>query len=217
MLHTITRATAAGCLALAGWAMTGCATPPPDPGVWVSPPTGTVFTYLRRTTGSYGSGETQLVWTVGAERAWEGRRIWPLASPQAGTQLYDVTTHALVAQLNSAGQPVFSFDPPIALQLPLAVGKAWSTKHTMTVHAQQAKLPYEVAVKVEAFEDVTVPAGTYKAFRVVSTDSFGQVGTRWLLPSQGGLLVKQVIDRSASHPQGAGRLEGQLLATTAPK
>jgi hypothetical protein len=197
--------------------MTGCATPPPDPGVWVSSPTGTVFTYLRRTTGSYGTGEFQVVWTVGAERTWEGRRVVPNVSPQAGTTLYDAVGDGLVAQLSTAGQPVFSFDPPIALQLPLAVGKTWSSKHTMTLYAQQAKVPVEVAFKVEALEDVAVPAGTYKAFRVVMIDSFGEVDTRWWVPSQGGLLVKRVADRPAKHPQGAGRLEGQLLSTTAPK
>ncbi|MBK9200575.1 hypothetical protein [Candidatus Skiveiella danica] len=34
--------------------------------------------------------------------------------------------------------------------------------------------------KVEAWEDVTVvPAGTYKAYKVITTNNFGEVETRW--------------------------------------
>ncbi|MDZ7589214.1 MAG: hypothetical protein U5L05_00695 [Rubrivivax sp.] len=217
MLALINRAAATGCLLLAGWAMSGCATAPADPGVWVASTPGTVTTFSRRASGSLGSGDVQVVWTIGPERTWNGRQVVPHASPQAGTSLYDATTRAYVAQLNPAGQPVVSFEPPIALPSPLVVGSAWRSKHTMTVHARQAKLPYEVAFKVEAFEDVSVPAGNFKAFRVVATNSFGEVDTRWWAPAQNSLLVKRTVQRPASYPQGAGQLEAQLLSKTTPK
>lgn len=217
MLALIKRTAATGCLLLAGWAMSGCATAPADPGVWVSSAPGTVTTFSRRASGSLGSGDTQVVWTIGPERPWDGRQVVPHVSPQAGTGLYDATTRAYVAQLNPAGQPVVSFEPPIAMASPLVVGSTWSSKHTMTVHARQTKVPYEVAFKVEAFEDVSVPAGNFKAFRVVATDSFGEVDTRWWVPAQGSLLVKRTVLRPATYPQGAGQVEAQLLSKDTPK
>lgn len=216
MLASIKRATASACLLLAGWALSGCATTPADPGVWVSSATGTVTTFSRRASGSLGGGEMQVVWTIGPERAWEGRQVVPHISPQAGTSLYDAATRAYVAQLNPAGQPVLSFEPPIGLPSPLVVGSAWSSKHTLTNHARQVKMTYEVAFKVEALEDVSVPAGRFKAFRVVATDIFGEVDTRWWVPAQGGMLVKRTVDRPATHPQGAGHLDGELLSRTTP-
>lgn len=216
MLASIKRATAFACLLLAGWAMSGCATAPADPGAWVSLPTGTVTTFARRASGSLGSGEMQVVWTIGPERTWEGRQVVPHSSPQAGTSLYDAATRGYVAQLNPAGRPVLSFEPAIGLPSPLVVGSAWSSKHTLTNHVRQVKMSYEVAFKVETLEDVSLPAGRFKAYRVVATDIFGEVDTRWWVPAQ-GLLVKRTVMRPATHPQGPGQLEGQLLSKTAPK
>ncbi|HSM21780.1 MAG TPA: hypothetical protein VK876_06185 [Rubrivivax sp.] len=122
-----------------------------------------------------------------------------------------------MAQLNPAGQPVVSFEPPIALPSPLVVDSTWRSKHTMTLHARQAKVPYEVAFEVAAFEDVNVPAGSFKAYRVIATDISGEVDTRWWVPAQGSLLVKRTVNRPATHPQGAGQIEALLLSSTAPK
>jgi len=217
MRPLIKRMSASASLVLAAWVLAGCATAPTEPGAWVSPTTGTVTTYQRQSNGSFGTVRTQVVWTVEAERVWEGRRVVPSVSPQAGTSLYDAQTHGFVAQLGPDGKPAVSFDPPIVLQLPLAVGSSWSSKHTLTSYARQARMPYEVTFKVEAYEDVTVPAGTFKAFRVATKDSFGELDTRWYVPSDHGLLVKRVTERPAAHPQGTGRLEGQLLSRTQPK
>ena len=42
--------------------------------------------------------------------------------------------------------------------------------------------------KVEAYEDVTVPAGTFKAWRIVFTDNFGFKQTTWSLPETVGSM-----------------------------
>jgi len=73
-------------------------------------------------------------------------------------------------------------------------------------------VPYEVVFQVEAFEDVSVSAGNFKAFRVVATDTFGKVGTPWWVPAQGSLLLKRTVLRPATRPQGAGQVEAQLLS-----
>lgn len=122
-----------------------------------------------------------------------------------------------MAQLNPAGKPVVSFEPPIALPSPLVVGSTWRSKYTMTLHARQAKVPCVVAFEVAALEDVNVPAGSFKVFRVIATDTFGEVDTRWWVPAQGSLWVKRTVNRPATHPQGAGQIEALLLSRTAPK
>ena len=93
MRPSIKQVTASASLVLAGWLLAGCATAPAEPGAWVSPTTGTVTTYQRQSSGSFGTAQTQVVWTVEAGRVWEGRRVVPGVSPQAGTSLYDAQTH----------------------------------------------------------------------------------------------------------------------------
>jgi hypothetical protein len=196
----------------------GCATPPPDSGNWIHAPTGTVTTYLRRSSGSLGAGEGQVVWKDEAESDWQGRRVLPVASPQAGTVLYDAANDDVVALFTPGGTLGASFDPPVPwYRWPLAVGKTWTSAHTMTLPAQQRKVDFTMSFKVEAHEDVTVPAGTFKAYRVVGTSSLGDVETRWVDPALGALTIRRTIERPASHPQGAGRLEGELLSRNVPR
>jgi hypothetical protein len=72
--------------------------------------------------------------------------------------------------------------------------------------------------KVEAYEDVTVPAGTFKAWRVSFTDNFGFKQTTWSLPETVGTYAKRVNERPATHPQGgAGTQVIELLTLPAVK
>ena len=65
-------------------------------------------------------------------------------------------------------------------------------------------------------EDVTVPAGTYKAYKVVTSNNFGEVETRWVAPAAGILVAKRLVTRAATHPQGPGELEAVLLSQVPP-
>ena len=69
---------------------------------------------------------------------------------------------------------------------------------------------------MEAWEDVTVPAGTFKTYKVVTTNNFGEVETRWVAPATGSVLAKRLVTRPATHPQGAGELEAVLLSQVPP-
>ena len=60
-----------------------------------------------------------------------------------------------------------------------------------------------MAAKVEAYEDVVTPAGTFKAFRVATTDNQGNANTQWLSPEL-GIFVKQQLRRTAQHTAGPG-------------
>jgi len=64
--------------------------------------------------------------------------------------------------------PVFSF--------PLEPGKTWHQKYKVDRHDQQFE--YEGEATVEGWEDVTVPAGTFRALKISSLTSFRRVGGR---------------------------------------
>lgn len=193
----------------------GCASAPPL-GEFQFQPDGTVIQFHRVSSGSYGKADGPVVWTQSRD-TWQGKPVVKAASNNAGINLVDPSTHGLIATLNNAGQPMFSFEPPLAYAWPLEVGKAWTSQHTMTVHAAKRQVPMTVSYRVEALEDVTVPAGTFKTFRVVTTDNFGEVQRVWTAPYLGLGTVKRILDRSASHPNGAGHLEGVLTSRTLPK
>lgn len=62
---------------------------------------------------------------------------------------------------------VARFNPPLrAYQWPLRVGNAWSYMTTIE-SSQGAKIPTQVTANVVSYESVTVPAGTFMAFRTI--------------------------------------------------
>jgi hypothetical protein len=202
---------------LAAWTLFACSTlePPADPGAWVPMPMGTVSVFHRVSQGSYGVADGRVTWTHG-NRAHEGTTYFAAASPQAGINLYDLATHRIAHVLTPAGQPVMSYDPPMGLRFPLAVGQRWTDEHRVTLHARGTTTPLRVSYTVEALETLTVPAGSFQAFRVLITDSLGEQTVQWTAPAQGQTIVKRVLDRGAGHPQGPGHLEGVLQEVRKP-
>lgn len=177
-------------------------------------PAGTVFTFHRKSSGSLGTYDGPVVWTI-SHGTWEGRPA-VMQMARLGGSAFDPKTHAVFANLDADGKTTTVFDPPLGYQWPLQVGKAWTSKHTMTMPATGRGVTLEVNWKVEAQEDVTVPAGTFKAFKVVTNNNFGEVETRWVAPATGVVLAKRLVSRPASHPQGAGELEAVLLSQVPP-
>lgn len=176
---------------------------------------GTVLTYHRKSSGSLGTFDGQVVWTL-APAAWQGRPAISMGAPQAGVGLYEPAGFGMVAQLNPAGQPVMSFEPPIDYPWPLQVGKTWTGNHTVTLYPSGTKLPLKVDGKVESWGDVTVPAGTFKAFKLVWSMNQNEFETRWMVPGDGLATIKRHVERPASHPQGPGMLDAELLSRALP-
>ena len=111
---------------------------------------------------------------------------------------------------------MISFDPPIDYPWPLQVGKTWATQHTVTLYPSGNKVPVKIEGKVESWGDVTVPAGTFKAFKLVWSVNQSELETRWLNPAEGLATIKRHVERSAAHPQGAGVLDAELLSRVVP-
>jgi hypothetical protein len=106
--------------------------------------------------------------------------------------------------LTSIGETIYdagggdSFDPPAPF-LPaddLAVGKRWDTRYTVTVKSG-AKNWEEKEGKVVALESVTLPAGTFQAYKIEQNwkNGWGSYGTStmWVLPNS-GIYIKQIFD-----------------------
>lgn len=204
--------------AIAAFALmsTGCATAPPVAEKMTISPMGTVTTYHRKSSGSLGNFDGQVVWTY-APSTWQGRPVVAFGAPQAGVSLHDPQTFALLATLDSAGNPLSAFEPPWDYQWPLAVGKSWTSEHQVRQVASGRVVPVKVEWKVESWGDVTVPAGTFKAFKVVWRTSLGEVETRWVDPYGGLPTIRRHVERPASHPQGVGVLDAELLSHVPPK
>lgn len=185
-----------------------------DPGAAVGVPDGMKTTFQRRSSGSFGNFEGPVPWNHKIIE-WQGRKVL-VASSAMGSSYMDAALHKQVASFNAAGVQTFAFDPPVGYRFPLKVGDRWKDEHKMTDVRRDIVLRLEVSYEVLAYEDVTVPAGTFKAFKVTYTDSFGEVNTVWTAPSLALSTIKRVATRPATHPQGAGELLGELIAFEKP-
>lgn len=202
-------------LATAAALLPGCATAPPQAPEFISAKYGTVLEYHRKSNGSYGNFDDRVSWDH-KPGTWQGQSAMLVVSPQAGAQLYEGKTHGMVALLGRDGKPAVTYDPPLAYRWPMKVGDSYATEHKVTYHASGRTVPLTVNYKIEAYEKVTVPAGSFDTYRVVSTDSNGEVQRIWAAPADGIGVVKRILDRPATHPQGAGHLEGELLSRKLP-
>jgi hypothetical protein len=118
--------------------------------------------------------------------------------------------------LTRNGKPFWSFDPPVGWEWPLEVGKTWTRKSVMTLHAQNRQVPLEYTQTVEAHEEIAVPAGKFMAFRIKNVDNFGNENLQWFIPEL-SVYGKQVLKRTAKHAQGAGTREVELISHSAIK
>jgi hypothetical protein len=86
---------------------------------------------------------------------------------EAGDAHYWYTTQLGYLARTKGGKTVRLASPPEDWQWPLQVGKQWSATVTWTDNGEQEKTYVLTGVwMVEAYEEVKVPAGTFKAFKV---------------------------------------------------
>lgn len=191
----------------------GCATVTPRAEHYVRVPVGSTFTFDYRNSGSYGSRSGQMT-SKNTERMWEGKLTWATEGPLGVTLLN--ADGAWPAQLTRDGKLARSFDPPIGFNFPLVVGKTWTKTYKVTEHATNKTTAFDSTWKVEAYEDVTVPAGTFKAFKIAYADTIGQENIYWYNPDLGN-WAKASFTHTAKHPAGPGQSELQLAAYTIAK
>jgi hypothetical protein len=189
----------------------GCAMLTPKMEAFKAPPVGSTWTTTQVNTGSYGSGTPRIVTTQG-ERVWQGRQVIAFQS-QAGSLIADPVTGKWIAVLAPNDAVAVTWDPPLGYQFPIAVGNTWVSRHRVDNRMTGRAVDFEATWNVEAYEDVTVPAGTFKAFRVRYSDTLGNADMYWTSPDL-AINVKTSQMRSASHSQGMGTRETELVAQT---
>jgi len=187
----------------------GCGLMAPKAEQYVAPADGTTWVQMRRDTGSYGSGSSQVQFTFLGRRVWQGREMFAFESEGVTTVM--LPGIASFAAMLKGGNPMISWDPPVGWEWPLEVGKSWTKKTVLTIHAAKRSTPYEYTQTVEAHEEVTVPAGTLKAFRIKTVDTLGNENLQWFSPEL-SVFAKQSLRRTAKHAQGAGTREVELVS-----
>ena len=180
---------------------------------YVFPPLGSEYTASQSNTGSYGSGTSQYTSKI-TERMWEGKRVTAFAS-STGTIIANADG-SWSAMIGPDDKPIMSWDPPIMFDFPLEVGKTWTKSYRVTLHATKQTIPFDYSGKVEAYEDVIVPAGTFKAFKISTSDTLGNENVIWYSPEL-GVWVKSLMKRTAKYPAGPGTRESQVVSQTIRK
>ena len=188
----------------------GCGLMAPRTERYVAPAVGTTYENMRRDTGSYGSSTVQIPGKYMGEQMWRGQKVHTFQTPEATLYATAGERFAFIAQVRGE-TPILTWNPPVAWELPLEVGKKWTRKYSLTVHAAKRTIDVEDAQVVEAYEDVTVPAGTFKAWRVRSTDNLGNENLQWYAPDL-GIFMKQSLRRTGRHAAGPGTREIELVA-----
>jgi hypothetical protein len=187
----------------------GCALMEPKYERYVAPPIGSTWVTARRDTGSYGSGSVQIASTMG-EQMWQGQK---LNAYQGAEQTLLARDDGRWVAFVKGTTPLITYDPPVGWQHPLEVGKVGTQKFSMTIHAAKRTIPIESTYTVEGYEEITVPAGTFKTYRVRSIDNAGNENLNWFSPEL-GLFVKSTLRRTAKHAQGPGTREQELVSQT---
>lgn len=167
---------------------------------------------MQKNTGSYGNGQVTTTATRMAPRTWKGQQVAVYAN-EPGLTLYQLPPNGNFVGFFNGENPVMTYDPPTGYDWPLEVGKSWTRRITMTIHQNNQVIPIESKSTVEAFEDVTMPGGTFKAFRIRTVDNQGNNDVNWF-SAELGVFIKQKLTRTAANPQGPGTREVETIRQT---
>jgi hypothetical protein len=103
-----------------------------------------------------------------------------------------------------------------AFDFPFYVGKEWRAVFTFQDYVRTLSwVPVEVHWKVKEYDVVKVPAGEFRAFKLVSDPStnWGLEEEIWYAPEV-RLFVKRVQERTAAHYEGKGKATWELVQFT---
>jgi len=177
--------------------------------VW--PPPGSTWTVNLKLSGSLGSGVREATFESLGEVDWHGRRVMGNYM-RGGAHAYFDAERRIVASARD-GKPIQTYHPYEALyDWPLFAGKSWPSEFQLKIYDRNQTLDLKYAFTVEAFEEVTTPAGTFKTFRIRRTSPDDRY-VIWYEPKL-GLEVKRDWERYATHPLGIGTHQMEMLSYT---
>lgn len=155
-------------------------------------------------------GPTQTTtFAVIGQETYEGKPVWKVIGG-LDTLLFDKDTANLIASLQG-GNEIFAYSPHSGLfSWPLWVGKSWTATFTYDDRVRGTTIEgVREEYKAEAYEDITVPAGTWKAIKVHS--QMGRTSTTiWYAPAI-KLVVKRINETAADQSSGHTRFVYELI------
>ena len=135
----------------------------------------------------------------------EGNRVYVKSGNKSSAEIYTLDGGIIKG---GATENTYSWDPP-RIDLPgdeLVVGKKWVARTIETDEKNRKELIREDKTSIVAYEDVTVPAGTFKAYKIVMNSKYNNgttlTRTYWVEPGWGfNLKIIRDIKRSNGFDQ----------------
>lgn len=119
------------------------------------------------------------------------------------TTVFDKGTANQVATLRDGKESESYLPHAGTLDWPLFVGKSWTSRYVYRDLVRETSIdPVQYEYRVETYEKVVVPAGTWDAFRISSKHVNGtSLSTIWYAPEL-KLIVKRINETTARHSSG---------------
>ncbi len=189
----------------------GCATMSTEPPEGVRadagfPSPGTKWVYQ---TVDQSGGTAKLTYTALEEATYEGKPVYRM-NDGSNTLIIDKATRNWVATVRDAKERLAASPSDQMFSFPISVGKSWAAKYNY--HDRDRGLSFSDVTyswSVAAYEEVKVPAGAFKAFRLEGNNPFSST-TIWYAPEL-RLIVKRVDERGPTHYLGTGKATTELL------
>ena len=169
------------------------------------------WTYERRDTGSFGKGSAYATVRALGERTWQGRKVLATETVQ-GIRLSDPDKGEWLAMVKG-DTTLMTWEPSLGYDWPLVVGKSFGRNFSVVNHVTKLTTEVKSTMTVQSYEEVTVPAGTFKAFRIHYADSLGAESVNWFSPDAVA-WVKIQSKRDSRFPAGPGTQDLELLSYT---
>jgi hypothetical protein len=142
-----------------------------------------------------------------SEGAFEGREAYEV---QAGDARYWYSKQLGYIARVDGDRVLRRASPPEDWQWPLQVGKSWSATVTWEDDAPPRRFVLIALWAVEAYEEITTPAGTFKAFKVSRREvQSGATQEFWYSPAVKGWVKVRAADT------GTGSYEEELTTYAA--
>jgi len=155
-------------------------------------PIGSTWTYAQRNTGSFatqlGAGEVQVPNKL-VQRVWDGKQVNAYVSSQSTLLTSD--DGSWLAWVGPDEKAWARYDPPLSF-FPMTIGGKFESNFQFT-NASGQSVSVKYSCKVDAYEDVTVPAGTFKAFKMDCVFPSGSTDVFWLSPKL-NIFVKTITN-----------------------
>ena len=161
------------------------------------------------------SGGSRLVTYTALEPGpWQGQHVFRV-DDAIGVQYFERAGRNWIATARR-GKELSAASPHSGVfAWPLRVGNTWTSVYEFRDNLRGFRFPrITTRWRVAAEEEVTVPAGAYKALRLEGDNNTNSWST-WYAPSL-RLVVKEIHERKPGHPAGPGRTVTEVVRHAGP-